>query len=112
MATAKDCSLKDTTVLKKLILDNPGLPLLVFCGDDAWHDEYPYEQADVTGAGVKELALYDGYWIDKDEYEERLSDDLCGKEDYKNLSNEEYDRMIKEKAAQMEFVKAIVIYVG
>ena len=38
-------SLEDTTELRKLIVDNPDLPLIVFCGDDCWHDWYPYEKA-------------------------------------------------------------------
>lgn len=31
-------SLEDTIELRKLIIDNPDLPLIVFCGDDSWHD--------------------------------------------------------------------------
>lgn len=51
-------------------------------------------------------------WFDKKDYEDKLSDDLCDQEEYKNLSDKEYNRMIKEKVAETEFVKAIVIYVG
>ena len=38
-------SLEDTIELRKLIIDNPDLPLIVFCGDDSWHDWYPYEKS-------------------------------------------------------------------
>lgn len=38
-------SLEDTTELRKLIIYNPDLPLIVFCGDDSWHDWYPYEKS-------------------------------------------------------------------
>ena len=31
-------SLEDTTKLRKLIVDNPDLPLIVFCGDDCWYE--------------------------------------------------------------------------
>lgn len=110
--TALNCSLNDTTKLRNLILENPDLPLLIFCGEDSWHDEYPYEQADVGKVGIQELTFYNDYWMDKDDYEDRLSDDLCEKEEYKDLSDEKYNHIINQKVAETEFVKAIVIYIG
>lgn len=110
--TNLNCSLNDTTELRKLITGNPDLPLLIFCGEDSWNDEYPYEQVDASDGEIKELTLYNDWWLDKDDYEEKLSDDLCDKEEYKDLSDEEYDSMIKQKIEETEFVKAIVIYVG
>lgn len=110
--TKLNCSLNDTTVLRNLILENPDLPLIIFCGEDSWHDEYPYEQADASSGGIAELTFYNGWWLEKDDYEDALSDDLCDKEEYKDLSDEEYDKMIKQKVAETEFVKAIVIFVG
>ena len=104
--------MNDTTELRKLILNNPDLPLLIFCGEDSWHDEYPYEQADASSGEIKELTLYKGWWLDRVDNEYKLSDDLCDKEEYKNLSDKEYDNMIKQKILETEFVKAIVIYVG
>lgn len=35
MSLRNMCSLKDTTELRKFILENPDLPLLVFAGEDA-----------------------------------------------------------------------------
>lgn len=105
-------SLNDTTKLRNLILENPELPLLIFCGEESWHDEYPYEQADVGKVGVQELTLYNNYWMDKEDYEDRLSDDLCERPEYIDLSDQEYNQMIKQKVAEAEFVKAIVICVG
>lgn len=110
--TSFNCSLNDTAELRNLILENPELPLLIFCGEESWHDEYPYEQADASSGEIKELTLYNNWGLDKDDYEDKLSDDLCDKEEYKDLSDEEYNKMIKQKIAETEFVKAIVIYVG
>ena len=98
--------------LRNLILENPDLPLLIFCGEDSWHDEYPYEQANASNGEIKELTLYKDWWMDKGDYEDRLSDDLYDKEEYKYMSDEEYDNMIQQKVIETEFVKAIVIYVG
>lgn len=110
--TSLNCSLNDTTNLRNLILENPDLPLLIFCGEESWHDVYPYEQADASNGEIKELTLHNDWWLDKDDYEDKLSDDLCDNEEYKNSSDEEYDNMIKQKVAETNFVKAIVIYVG
>lgn len=106
------CSLKDTTVLRNLILENPELPLIVFVGEDAWTGDWNYNQADASNGRVEELTLYGDRWMDRDDYEEELSNDLCDEEEYKNLSDEEWDKMIEQKVAETEFVKAIVLYVG
>lgn len=110
--TNLNCSLNDTTILRNLILENPELPVLIFCGKDSWHDEYPYKQADASRWEIKELTLYNDYWLDEDNYEEELANNLSDEEEYKDLSDEEYDQMISQKVAETEFVKAIVIYVG
>lgn len=83
--TKLECSINDTTNLRKLILENPELPVLIFCGESAWSGEYPYEMQ---------------------------TDDLSEKEEYKDLTDEEYEQMIDKKVAETEFVKAIVIHVG
>lgn len=103
-------SLEDTTELRKLIIENPDLPLIVFCGDDSWHDWYPYEKANVNGCDVKELTLYNDWWLDKEDYADTLHLDLA--EEYVGMTDEEYDKMIDQKVNETEFVKAIVIYVG
>ena len=110
--TSLNCSLNDTTELRNLILENPDLPLLVFCGEESWHDEWSYESAEVKSVNIQDLTLYDNIWMDEDDYKEKLSDDLCDEEEYKGLSDEDYDKMLDEKVKEAEFVKAIVIYVG
>ena len=103
-------SLEDTTELRKLIIYNRDLPLIVFCSDDSWHDWYPYEKANVNSCGIKELALYNDWWLDKEDYADTLHLDLA--EEYVGMTDEEYDKMIDQKVNETEFVKAIVIYVG
>lgn len=108
----KECSLKDLTNLRNLIIENPDLPLLIFCGEEAWNEDYQYSQAYASEGEVQEITLYGEVWLDRDEYEEALSDDLASEEEYKHLSDKEYDEMIKKKVAETEFIEAIVIYVG
>ena len=105
-------SLEDTTELRKLIIENPDLPLLIFCGPETNSGEFPYESNKDIACDIQELTLYKDWWIPKDEYEEQLRDDLCDEEEYKDMTDEEYDKMIDQKVREAEFVKAIVIYVG
>lgn len=106
------CSLDDTAELRKLILENPDTPLVVFAGEDAWHDKHCYEWCEYVRPYLQELTIYKDMWLDKDDYETELIDDLSDDEVYKDLSDEEFDKMIKQKVAETEFVKAIVLYVG
>lgn len=106
-ATQKDCK-----SLKELILANPDAPLLIFVGDEANRGEYPYELSDVRYAAIKELTLYDGQWVDRDEYGEQLEYNLSDKEEYDTLSNDEFEAKIDEIVEETAFIRAIVIYVG
>ncbi len=106
------CSLKDTTILRNLILENPELPLIIFCGEDAWNGEHPYNQVDASKGKIEELTLYGDMWLDKEDYVEELADALGYEKEYENMSDEEYAKMIDKKVAETEFVKAIVLWVG
>ena len=121
-------SLKDTSNLRQLIIENPDLPLIIFCGEESWDGEHSYCSASASKGSIQELTLYDdvynsvwldkyddvynSVWLDKEDYAEKLADDLCDDEEYKDMTDEEYDAMIDQKVNEAEFVKAIVIYVG
>lgn len=106
-----ECSLNDTNELRKLILENPDLPLLIFCGEDAYRGDWAYEQAYVNSCRVDNLTLYKDMWLDEDDYRYELSDDLCDETEYEDLSDEEYEKMIDEKVNNTEFIKVIVVNV-
>jgi len=110
--TKFDCSINDTTVLRNLILENSELPVLIFCGEEAYSGEYGYEMAYASKGEIESLTLYDNQWLDKDTYRDELSNDLCNEPEYKDLSDEEYEEMIDKKVKETEFIKAIVIWVG
>lgn len=105
-------SLYDTKELKNLILSNPELPLIIFAGEEAYNGDYSYEMAEVTSVEIAELTLYKDYYMEKEEFKDQLIDDLSDEEEYKELSDLEYIRMINKKVEEREFIKAIVIYVG
>lgn len=106
-------SLKDTSELRKLILENPDLPLLIFANEDVNNGDYSYTLADVNSVSIQKLALYnDEQWFDEDEFEEEIADKMSMDDEYKNLSGADFDKAFKEKINNIVFVKAIVIYVG
>lgn len=43
---------------------------------------------------------------------DRISNDLSDEEEYKDMTDDEYDKMIDKKVNETEFVNAIVVYVG
>ena len=110
--TKFNCSLNDTTILRNLILENPELPLLIFCGEEAWNGDWCYNQAYASEGKIKSLTLYGDTWMDEDDYRDKLSEDLCEDPEYKDLPDEDYEKMLDKKVAETEFVTAIVIYVG
>jgi hypothetical protein len=101
-------SLDDTKDLRKIILENPDLPLVIFAGEESYCGEYAYNLAEISSVEIKELTLDGEYYIEKEEFEEKLNDRLC--DDYE--TNEELEKYVKERMESQEFVKTIVIYVG
>lgn len=110
--TKFNLTLNDISGLRKLIIENPDLPLLIFAGEEAWSGEYSYEQTDASEGAIKYLTLYNDYWIEKENYKEQLLSDLDDNEEYKNLTDEEFERKIDLIVENTTFCKAIVIYVG
>ena len=103
---------KDCATLKKLIVENPEAPLLIFAGENANCGEYQYESVPSGSAFLEEITMYGDQWLNKDDFEEVLRDDMANDEQYENLSDEEFDNEVAKIVAETAFVKAIVIYVG
>lgn len=107
-----DVSLKDTSELRKLILENPELPLMIFCNEDCHGGQFSYELARVVSCEVQELYLFRSEWLNKDEYADMLSYDLADEKENRSLSDKEFDDIIADTIKRMNFLKAIVVYVG
>ena len=107
-----DLSLNDTTELRRLIIENPDLPLLIFAGEESWIGEWAYNQVDARVYGIEHLTLYKDIWLEKEDYVEKLANDLANEEEYKHLSDKEYCEMIDKMVEETEFIEAIVVYVG
>lgn len=102
--------------LKKLIAENPELPIVVLasdeanCGDFCW--QYCYSVSFELGE-ILDCDYYeddDTVFTDRDRLEEKISDDLY--DEYHNKSSEEYDEAVSRKVEELEpyWKKVIVIY--
>ena len=111
--------LHSTDELRKVIIDNPDLPLLVFAGEDANIGDWSYMSCsrinvclgEVLDFDADELVPYDNrIYTDRDEFAECLADvlsyDFVGTdgefEEYLEKEVEKYDSY---------WVKCIIIYV-
>ena len=107
-----ETSLKDTRELRQLIIDNPDLPLIIFAGEESWHDFSSYEMTYAHGIGIEELTSYKDMYLTKEDFEDMLIDDLSYDDNYKDLSDDAFDKIVDDMVSKAEFTRCIVIYVG
>lgn len=120
---AKDNSLgimHDCTHLRKLILENPELPIAVMVHQDACSEDYAYTFCCDVSASVGEFLDYelpfgDGYiFSDRDDFREDLQMYLEDFEEYKELTDSQFDTLIDSEMAKYEqyWKKAIIVRAG
>lgn len=110
---------KGTDELRKLILENPTLPIVILTDYEVVADEGGYLYGNNITYAIKDLltvksAYYDGDRIidDRSDLEDLLSDRMCEEEWAKDLSNEEYNNAVQRKMQEYEplWTKCICIY--
>lgn len=111
---------KQTDELKQLILDNPDLPIVVLTETEVVADDsYGYWYGSNIKFNITEIieyqGLYDNYfhvYEDREELEEKIANDLADDERYCDLSDEQFDAMLKIKMKEYEpmWTKVIAIY--
>lgn len=106
--TSIGTSLDDTFELRKTILENPDLPLVIFAGEESYCGEYSYNLAEISSVKIEELTLEGEWYIERSDYEDRLFDKLSDEYEDDEHLNHAVEILMKET----EFVKAIVVYVG
>ena len=110
----------NTDKLRKLIVENPGLPLVVCAGEDAYdHDTEPrMTVCSRVRVYVEEILVCDWdderIFIGRDDLEERIRDSECFQDDHSDLSDDEFDKAVEEELAKYDndWVKAIVLEVN
>lgn len=107
---------KNSDELKKLILENPDLPIVVLAGEDANDGYWGWTYCSSISFGIDEILDYDYYdyddvvFTDRERLEEKISDDLY--DEYHEKSEEEYDVAVKREVEKYEpyWKKVIAIY--
>ena len=102
--------------LKKLILENPDLPIVVLAGEEANNGDYGYMFCTNVSFSIEEildcdyLDYNDCVFTDRDYLEEFVEEELY--DEYSEKSEEEYEDAIKNKMAEFEpyWTKVIAIY--
>lgn len=110
---------KDTGELKKLIIENPDLPIVVLAGEEANGGDYCWMFCSDISFGIEEILDCDFYdyndavFYDRNMFEEYIEDILYDEYHNKhNKSEEEYEKAIKDKLTEFEpyWKKVIAIY--
>lgn len=107
---------KKSDELKKLILENPDLPIVVLAGEEANGGYYNWMFCSYISFHIDEildcdyLDYNDCVFCDRDRLEEYIEDVLY--DEYCDKPDEEYETAIKNKLAELEpyWTKVIAIY--
>lgn len=102
--------------LKRLITENPDLPILVFAGDNANNGDYAYMSCSYVSATKGEFLDCEQQideckcYTDRDDFEEDVFDVLVNDEQCVDLSDEEFNSVVKQKIVEYdEFWKSCII---
>lgn len=108
-----------TDELRELILQRPELPIVVLTDYEVVADDsytYWYGQ-DITFSIDRLICIkrrYDDYWTtvnDESDLEDYLANELADMDEYKDLSDSEFDELVKAKVKEYEplWTECIVI---
>lgn len=98
----------DTAELRKLIAENPDLPIVVLVGQEAASWDFWWTYCTDVNYGIEEILDCDTpfeheYVItDRGKLEDYLADYLCDLPKNKGLSDSEFDKLLKEEMAKYE----------
>jgi hypothetical protein len=114
MNILKDYLATETDELKKLILENPDLPIVILANEDSSNADYGWTYCSRISFYIEEILDWDFYdyndavITDRDRLEEIIADNLY--DEY--LTDEEYKEAIKHELEKYEpyWKKVIAIY--
>lgn len=98
--------IKETGELRKLILENPDLPIVVLAGQDATCGDYGWTYCSNISFGIGEILDCEFYdydnivFTDRDRLEEYISDILA--DEYINGTDEEFEAAVKKEVEKYE----------
>lgn len=102
--------------LKKLILENPDLPIVVLAGEESSTSWHPWTFCSSISFCIDEILdcdycdYDDCVFTDRDALEEHVADELA--DEYEDKSQEEFEEAVKRKLEELEpyWTKVIAIY--
>ncbi len=110
---------KSSDELKRLIAENPDLPIVVLVGRYAALDDYGYTYCTKIHFSVDEildctLPFSDDYvYNDRDDFKDALSNYLAECEEYENLSDEEFQTLLTKELSKYEpYWKEVIAITG
>ena len=110
---------EDSSELRKLIAENPELPIVVLVESDSTCEEFAYTYMSSVSAHIGELLDCEPPWTDivcsdRDDLREGLQTYLEGDDVTAKLSDIEFDALLEEKLKEYELLwkKAIIICAG
>lgn len=114
----KPCGLlHDCHELRKLILENPGFPLLIFAGEDCNSGDYSYMACSTVSVSVgefldcKQTVNNEWCYTDRDEFQEELEEKLYQTFDGSDREFEEYaEEILREYDPYWK--PCIIVYVN
>ncbi len=111
--------LNECQELKRLIAENPDLPLAFFSEDTG---DYRSGYISCSSVSAEKGEVLDCYqeindekaFASRDEFEEDLQEMLCGIDEYRNLSDEEFDEISEKEKSKYDdkWKDCIIVYVG
>jgi len=109
-------TIHNTEELRKMILENPGLPLVVFAGEEANSGDYSWICCTDVRIEKGEILDCEGpnneyIYTDRDELEDDVADQLYG--EVGNIPDDELSRLLKERISRYEehWTKCIILRV-
>lgn len=111
---------KSTEKLRKLILENPDLPMVVLANDEANNGDWSTMFCSYVSADLGEFLDCcqeindERAFIDRDDFEEEVADMMAYSGDYDDLSEAEFNVKLNEILAQYDpyWRKCIIVTVG
>lgn len=102
--------------LKQVIIKNLDMPVVIFCGEDAYRCGFPFNQIEDIRVSTEWLTLYnEECWYNKEELLEQLEDDIFDemyRQDLESLLKCDPKKELEKRAAEYDFIETIVIFVG
>lgn len=111
---------KPTTELKELIAQHPDYPIVVLAEESAVCDEFTYTYCSNISFGIGHIldceTPYNNEFVitDEDDLKEHIADSWCNEDKYSDLSDEDFYKLVDEKAKEYELYwkDVVIICVG